>query len=66
MIPSLPEMHAPAVAWTESELDELKGSEIFGALKAYKDKIRRKFQGVKKHLFSEYSHYLPPDTLNTL
>ena len=64
VIPSLPEMHAPAVAWTESELDELKGSEIFGALKAYKDKIRRKFQGVKKHLFSEYSHYLPPDTYN--
>merc|ERR1711871_254118 len=64
VIPSLPEMHAPAVSYTDAELDELRGSEIFLAIQAYKDKIRRKFQGVKKHLFSQYSQYLPPDVYN--
>ena len=61
VIPSLPEMHAPAVSYTDAELDELRGSEIFLAIQAYKDKIRRKYKGVKKHLFSKYADILPPE-----
>eukprot|EP00945_MAST-04E_sp_MAST-4E-sp1_P002179 g2179.t1 len=61
VIPSLPEMHAPAVAWTDYELDQLTGSLVLPHVKAYKDKIRRKYKGVKKHLFSKYSEYLPPN-----
>ena len=61
VIPSLKEMHAPAVSFTDSELDELRGSEIFDAIQVYKDKIRRKYKGVNKHLFSKYKKILPPE-----
>jgi protein-histidine N-methyltransferase len=61
VIPALKEMHAPAVAFSDSELDELRGSEVFDAIQAYKDKLRRKYKGVNKHLFSKYKKILPPE-----
>ena len=57
VIPSLPEMHAPAVSYTDDELMNSM-AEIFW--NAYKDK-KGGNTSVKKHLFSKYADILPPE-----
>ena len=50
MIPSIPEINAPGINWTEEELNELKGSDILQQLLDYSKQVDRKFKGVAKHV----------------
>jgi hypothetical protein len=50
LVPSIPEINAPGINWTEEELNELKGSDILQQLLDYSKQVDRKFKGVAKHV----------------
>lgn len=56
VIPSTSEIVAPGLTWSDAELDELKGSDILPSLRSYKERVRRRYAGVKKHVMDQYPH----------